>query len=223
MTNLKNIAIIPARKNSERLPGKNCRNLGGIPLVSHSIHYAKAQKELLDGIFVTTDDPEVKKIAKREGVNVIDRPQSLSTDHSSTVSALKHVLEILGDEVENVILLQPTNPLRPRELFKNAFEKFNSGNFDSLMTVSRSYLKLGKLKNDKFLPFNYKIGQRSQDLDPLYYENGLLYISKAKLILEDKLLGENNFPFIVDHPFAEIDIDVQADLDYAEFIIKRSL
>ena len=157
-------------------------------------------------------------IALNEGVEVIERPAHLSSDNATTVSALKHVLEVLREEVENVILLQPTNPLRPENLLKEAFQKFKTGNFDSLMTVTRDSHKFGKIEEGKFVPSNYTFGQLSQDLEPLYYENGLLYIAKSKLILQEKLLGENNYPFITDHPFAGIDIDHKEDLEYAEFI-----
>jgi N-acylneuraminate cytidylyltransferase len=65
------------------------------------------------------------------------------------------------------------------------------------------------------------MGQRSQDLEPLYFENGLIYIIKSSLIMEDKLLGDKNSAFIVDHPYAKIDIDTFEDLQYAEFILKN--
>jgi N-acylneuraminate cytidylyltransferase len=63
--------------------------------------------------------------------------------------------------------------------------------------------------------FNYEIGQRSQDL--LYFENGLLYITKAALILENRIISEKAFPYLVNHIFAQVDIDTQEDFDYAAF------
>ena len=125
----------------------------------------------------TKDIPNLKQL----GVKVIDRPLSISGDLEPTVSALKHVLESIDSSVENVVLLQPTNPLRPIDLIKEAFNKFQTEKKDSLFTVSRNYHKLGKIIKDKFNPFNYSIGQRSQDLEPLFFENGLLYITKTKL------------------------------------------
>lgn len=218
---MSSIAIIPARRGSKRLANKNISILDGIPLILHSIRYAKANLRYVDRIVVSTNDPRVKSIALEEGIEVIDRPEYLSTDVSNSVSALKHVLETIQHEVENVILLQPTNPLRPENILKEAFEKYINGGYESLMTVTRSYKKFGKVEQNKFVPYNYEMGQRSQDLEPLYFENGLLYITKASLILEETLLGENNFPFIIDHPFAQVDIDFEHDLEYAEFLLKR--
>ncbi|GAA6764459.1 hypothetical protein AAFH68_03890 [Flavobacterium sp. CGRL1] len=92
---------------------------------------------------------------------------------------------------------------------------------DSVFTVSRNHQKLGKIINNKFKPFNYTIGQRSQDLEPLFFENGLLYISKASLIMKDIIISENALPFEVNHPFAQIDIDTLEDLEYAEIIYNK--
>lgn len=217
---MKTIVIIPARGGSKRLPQKNIRLLGQIPLLAHSILYAQANSDIVDEIYVSTDDEQIKHVALQFGAKIINRPQSLSGDLEPTVSALKNVLEQIEDEVENVILLQATNPLRPTNLLREAFEIYKEKKIDSLFTVSQNHQKFGKIENDKFIPFNYTIGQRSQDLEPLFYENGLLYISKTKLILEDKILSENAFPLKMNHIFAKIDIDDQNDFDYAEYLLK---
>ena len=218
----KTIAIIPARGGSKRLPNKNILLLNGIPLVAHSILYAFANEQIIDDIYVSSNDNEIKKIALQFGAKVVDRPENISGDFEPTVSALRHVLESINDnEIENIILLQPTNPLRPENLLNEAFAKYQELNCDSLFTVSQNHHKFGKIKNTKFIPFNYQIGQRSQDLEPLFLENGLLYISKSKLILQDKIISEDVFPIIVNHVFANVDIDTQDDFDYAEFLLNK--
>jgi CMP-N-acetylneuraminic acid synthetase len=220
---MKTIAIIPARGGSKRLPQKNVLPLGGIPLIAHSILYAQANNQIIDEIYVSTDDVEIKKIALQYGAKVIDRPIAISGDSEPTVTALKNVLEQIVETVENVILLQPTNPLRPKELLKEAFDVYQKGNHDSLFTVTRNHQKFGKIVDDVFIPFNYKIGQRSQDLEPIFYENGLFYITKANLILDDIIISENAFPLEVNHIFANVDIDTQEDLDYAAYLIKNKI
>lgn len=218
---MKTIAIIPARGGSKRLHNKNILSLGGIPLIAHSILYAQKNKAIIDEVYVSTDDETIKKIALEYGTKVIDRPESLSGDLEPTVSALRHVLASIEGDVENVILLQPTNPLRPQNLLQEAFEVYQKGNYDSLFTVSRNYHKLGRIEENQFHPFNYTIGQRSQDLEPLFFENGLLYISKAKLILEGKIISETANPFEVNSIFANTDIDTQEDLEYAEYLFNK--
>ena len=217
----KAIAIIPARGGSKRLPNKNILSLGGKSLIAHSIEYAK-KHYFIDEVYVSTDDAEIKKVALQFGAKVIDRPVAISGDLEPTITALQHVLEVLNHEVENVVLLQATNPLRPDFLLSEAFEIFEKNKLESLFTVSRDEHKLGKIEEDKFVPFNYKPGQRSQDLEPLYFENGLLYIAKASLIQEGILMNENSFPMVVNHPFTKVDIDTQEDFEYTEFLLNKS-
>lgn len=217
----KTIVVIPARGGSKRLPGKNVRLLGDFPLIAHSIRYAQ-QHSFVDEVYVSTDDHEIKEIALQFGAKVITRPAALSGDLEPTVSALKHVLETIEEVVENVVLLQPTNPLRPENLLAVAFDLFIEKEYNSLFTVTRNHQKFGKIEKDRFVPFNYEPGQRSQDLDPLYFENGLLYITKSALILKSEIISEDAFPFIVNHPFANVDIDTQEDFDYADYLFNKT-
>ncbi|HRM13524.1 MAG TPA: acylneuraminate cytidylyltransferase family protein, partial [Flavobacterium sp.] len=123
---MKNIAIIPARGGSKRIPEKNIQLFAGLPLLAHSILYAQQNETLIDEIYVSTDDSTIKATALAHGAKVIDRPTSLSGDLEPTISAMKHVLQVLDSrDVENVVLLQPTNPLRPQNLLKQAFETYN--------------------------------------------------------------------------------------------------
>jgi CMP-N-acetylneuraminic acid synthetase len=218
---MKTIVIIPARGGSKRLSNKNILSLGGIPLIAHSILYAQNNSAIIGEIYVSTDDAVIKRIALDYGAKVIDRPENLSGDLEPTVTSLKHVLKSIEADVENVILFQATNPLRPQTLLKVAFELYQKGNYDSLFTVSRNDQKLGKIAANKFIPFNYTLGQRSQDLDPLFFENGLLYIAKASLILQGTIISENAFPFEVNSIFANVDIDNEEDLEYAEYLYQK--
>lgn len=221
MRKTKTIAIIPARGGSKRLPNKNIKLLGGIPLIAHSILYANMN--FVDRVIVSTDNAEIKKVAIKYGAEVMDRPKKIANDNSPTIEALQHVLENINEPFSTIILLQPTNPLRPKELLKNAVTKFTEGNHDSLMTVSRNQQKFGKIIDDKFVPYTYKIGQRSQDLDPLYFENGLLYITKSRLIEKGEILGKNNYPMIINHPYAHVDIDTQEDFELAMYYYQKKL
>lgn len=212
------LVIIPARAGSQRLPEKNMRKLGEYPLLEHSIRYAKFYA--FNDIVVTTNDVAVAQLAEKLNTKVIHRPDNLAQNESLIITALQHVIGQHEKKYDFVILLQPTNPLRPKNLMKEALDHIKTDRFDSLMTVSKAPKKLGKIEEDFFVPFNYKMGQRSQDIAPLYTENGLLYIMRSSLIMEGKLLGEKNFPLIVDHPFAEIDIDTLEDFKKAELYLK---
>lgn len=219
--NKKNIAVIPARGGSKRFPGKNTVNLCGKPLIAHSIEYALKNENILQRIIVSTDSPEIEKVALKYGAEVIIRPEFISGDHTPTIEVIKHVVEELDDPVDDIFLLQPTSPLRPLNLLKRAYEVYKSGNQQSLFTVTRSLKKFGKISNGLFVPENYSFGQRSQDMEHLFYENGLLYISSSSIIRKDKLIDEKAIPFEISHVFGEIDIDTTEDLLYAEFLYRK--
>lgn len=216
---MRKIAVIPARGGSKRLPGKNIMPLGGIPLIAHSIRYALANPNIVDEVFVTSDDPAILGVAIQFGAKAIERPASISGDHEPTVTAIQHVLSL--EDADQVILLQPTNPLRQVNLLADAFEQYQKSARLSLFTVSESRHKLGRISDGNFVPFNYTPGQRSQDLEPLYFENGLLYISAADAIRNGQIITEDAVPFVVNHPFGGVDIDTQDDFDLAEWLLNK--
>jgi N-acylneuraminate cytidylyltransferase len=82
---------------------------------------------------------------------------------------------------------------------------------------------MGKICNNQFIPCNYTFGQRSQDIEPLYYENGLLYISKKELVLDGRILGDTTYSMVVDHIYGSIDIDTKEDFSLAEFYFNNNL
>jgi len=217
---LKLLFIIPARGGSKRLPGKNIKSLMGKPLLAYSIEFAQQHIEFQSDIVVSTDDTAIKKIALDNGALVIERPIIFSGDLVPTIDVMIHVLSSFKN-VDWVVLLQPTNPLRPQNLLRDALKILETDNYDSLMTVTENLQKFGRIKENTFVPYNYTLGQRSQDMEPLYFENGLLYISKPKIILEGKLLGNHAYPMIVNHPFAHVDIDTLEDFEYAEYLAKK--
>ncbi|SCY39873.1 acylneuraminate cytidylyltransferase family protein [Flavobacterium caeni] len=216
----KAIAIIPARGGSKRLPGKNVKPLDGSPLIAHSIQYAKANPSLISEIYVSTDYRQIAETAIRHGAKVIPRPEALSGDHEPTVTVLGHVLDTIQTQATDVALLQPSNPLRPKKLFEEAFVCCHECGKDSLFTVGRNHDKLGEIEGDMVVQFNYEPGQRSQDLAPLYFEDGLSYISRSRRILDGMIMGSDAIPFVVEHPFGRVDIDTADDFAYAAFLLK---
>ena len=215
---MRTIAVIPARGGSKRLPDKNILPLGGLPLLAHSILYAKANPDIIDDVYVSTDSEKIKQVAIEHGAKVIDRPAAISGDDEPTITTLQHALELCG--CDNIILLQPTNPFRPANLLAECFKAYQEKKAESLFTVTRNHQKLGTIESGKFIPFNYKPGQRSQDLEPLFFENGLLYICSAALVAKGEIMSGDAIPFITDHIFSGVDIDTQADFDYAEYLYK---
>ena len=175
MMSSKNIlVIIPARAGSKRIKGKNIRPFNGVPLIEHSIIYA--QKYIGSDIVISTDDALIAPIAEQYNVGIHWRKKHLAGDKTPTTDVVKDVIAHLEKRYDYIVLLQPTNPLRPRDMFEKAWDLLQEKKSDSLITVSENMRKLGKLEGSTFKPYTYTFGQRTQDLEPLFYENGLLYL-----------------------------------------------
>ena len=161
------LAVIPARGGSKRLPGKNTRLLGGEPLLVHSIKFALEASCRPRGCFNRL--LENCKIAQHCGAEVIIRPDVLATDTAKTGPTIRHVVEALQATEyfpRGVITLQPTNPLRPPQLIEDAIAIYEETSPDSVITVTQSKQKLGRIEGGNFTPTTYKVEERSQDLCP---------------------------------------------------------
>ena len=212
---MKHIAIIPARGGSKRFPDKNIHLLGEKPLIAHSIEYAQ-KSNLISEIYVSSDDSQILKIAEKYGAIPILRPSEISGDTEPTYTALQHASSIIG-EYNYMVLLQATNPLRPAGLLENAISQIKTLSLESLFTVSPLFRKLGKTENSHFIPCNYQFGMRSQDMDSLFYENGLLYITSKKMIEAGEIINKDSYPLEINHIFGTIDIDTKEDFELAEY------
>ena len=214
--------IIPARGNSKRLPGKNMKVLGDKPLIQYSIDFA-LNNFSADSIWVNSDDQHIIEFAKQKGIRTLLRPDDLATDYTSTIDVLKFQVNYFKEQniaCDAIILLQPTNPFREDNLLKEAIDEFQESKRNSLATFSISEKKLGKIEGGLFKPTNYTPGQRSQDLEKSYFENGLLYITKCDNILEGKVITDDVYPLICDNLESTVDIDYLDDFILAEFLLK---
>lgn len=215
--------IIPARKGSKRFPSKNTINFIDKPLISHTIDFALKTFNRED-IWINTDDEKIFQIAKDYNVNLTIRPTHLATDYTSTADVLHYQskeLHQLKIEYDAMILLQPTNPLRPENMLNDAIKLYENKNKGSLAAFSKNTKKLGQILNDKFIPLNYSPGQRSQDILSNYFETGLIYITKLENINKKIIMSDDVIPYIYDGIESLVDIDEPFDLDFAEFIYKH--
>jgi len=222
---MKYIVIIPARGGSKRLKNKNILLLNNLPLIAHSILYANKFDFLKKkDIWVNTDDNTIENISNNYECAVYRRPDFLGTDKIKTSSVLKEQVESMllkGINFDAVILLQPTNPFRTKDLLINCIKTFEASKRSSLATFSSLTKKIGKFENNSFYPINYKPGDRSQDLEKFIFENGLIYISKVECILNDEIISKDVYPFIFDHEFSNVDIDTKEDFIHAKKILKN--
>ena len=213
------IVIIPARGGSKRIPNKNIKLINKKPLVAHSIEYS-LKFFSKDRIWINSDSQEILNIGISYGINCYQRTKELAKDDSKSIDVLKDQIKNINVDFKFVVLLQPTTPLRPDDLFKMAIDILNSNKINSLFTVSPLDKKFGKFQKNKFIPLNYNFGQRSQDLNELFFENGLFYITSKDLILKEKIIDKNSYPMITRGIESTIDIDTEIDFQIAELVMK---
>ena len=209
--------IIPARKNSKRLPRKNISLLNHIPLIEHTFLFCK--KLSLTNVIVSSDDDDIKKISKKYKFLFHKRRSELSLDTTPTLDVIKDVCNKFNITNSPILLLQPTSPFRSLDTFNCILKLFNKYN-DTVITVEKILnSRIGSFVNDKYLPKNYNYGDRSQDIDSLYKENGNMYMFNSSTILNNKFFEENVYGSLIDSPEV-IDIDYKEELLFADTIIK---
>ncbi|XFA72921.1 pseudaminic acid cytidylyltransferase [Thermosynechococcaceae cyanobacterium Okahandja] len=93
-----NIAVIPARGGSKRIPRKNIRPFHGKPIIAYTIEAAK-QSGVFDQIIVSTDDEAIGTMAKSYGAEFpFIRPPQLADDYAGTVDVVSHAVQWLVDQ-----------------------------------------------------------------------------------------------------------------------------
>lgn len=224
------LAIIPARGGSKGVYRKNVRLLGDKPLIAWTIDEAKKSKNITK-IIVSTDDHEIGKISERYGAQVIWRPKELSEDSSPTIDAVNHALDFLtikGYVPDFVILLQCTSPFRTHVHMDEAISLLidKSSLCDSVVAVAANDYPPYWLKRindfgmlDNFIAYDSEKYSRRQDFEPLYRLNGAIYVSKLRELLQNhSFYSCRTCPYIMDEK-SSIDIDTEADFEYAQNIL----
>jgi len=213
---MKVLAIIPARGGSKRVPNKNTKMLFGKPLIAHTILQAKESK-YIDKVVVSTDDPEIKRIAQTYLCAVVDRPKKLATDTASTESVIMHVIKKAKEYNSVIVLLQCTCPMRTAEDIDKAIEMYER--YDSVLSVCPSKSILWKNNGKGGKSITYEEGNRptrSQDID-YYEENGAIYVFGRHGFLEHKLRMYGNKGLYIMSKERSIDIDEEEDFEYLEW------
>lgn len=203
------LGIIPARGGSTGIKKKNILNLCGKPLLAWTIEAAQKSK-LLSDFYVSTEDPEIKSVSKEYGAKVIDRPEYLASDEAKTVDVLKHAISVY--DAENIVLLQPTSPIRRRGLIDMCIEEFTNSDCDNL--IAGFYCKRRK-------PGTHN-NVRRQDYNGFFCDNGNLYIFTRELVEGRRWGGDKIKEFISDKD-ETFEIDDDVDLYICEKLLERKL
>ena len=223
---MKLVSIIPARGGSKRLPGKNIANVAGKPLISYTIE-AALESGIFERIIVTTDSPEIAKVAiSYSGVVLIEREPKLALDSTPTFPVVEDVLRRIT--CERFCLLQPTSPLRRANHICDAYNTWNRklDRFDFCVSVERAHTPRGLIHElDQDSGMSLWTGDyskyRSQDyLD--YQPNGAIYFAKTSAYLTQKhFYGARTLAYEMDAQ-SSIDIDNEIDAALASLYLHRS-
>jgi CMP-N,N'-diacetyllegionaminic acid synthase len=227
------VALIPARAGSERVPGKNVREIAGHPLLAYSIAAAR-----LAGVFeatvVSTDSPEIAAVAERYGAEVPGlRPAEMATATSPDIEWLRYTVELLaaaGRRFEIFSLLRPTSPFRGPETIRRAFEALVAlgERADSIRAVRLCREHPGKmwvidgdlmhplLDQPDGVPYH---SRQYASLPRVHVQDSSLEIAWMRALTEhDSIAGERVAPFFTDE-LEGFSIDYPADWGQAEELI----
>ncbi len=212
------VAIVPMRHNSERVPGKNYRPLGGIPLYHHVIRTLTAVPEI-DTVVVDTDSDFIIDDCATHfpGVKVLLRPEHLRDGNIAMNDVLLNTLDQLDADV--VLQTHSTNPFLTRETVSSALQLFElpDREFDSIFSVTRLQARLWDAETK---PVNHdpSVLMRTQDLEPLFIENSCFFIFAPELLrTRHNRIGLRPLMFEMS-PLEAIDIDIEADFALAAAI-----
>jgi len=216
------VAIIPARKGSKGLPGKNHKPLHNKPLIAWTIEQA-IKSAVIDEIVISTDDPAIVNIAEKyNSCHVIERPPEIAGDSAPMADVVLDVINRFQEKtIDFIVLLQVTSPLRTASDIDDAFKDMKAKNYEncvSVCDVSESPYWMYKTDEKGLISpvVEYDEVSRRQDLPTAYKLNGAIYIVKtANFIKDKKLIGLKTFAYKMPRE-RSIDIDNIEDFRLCE-------
>mgnify|MGYP001166669003 CR=1 FL=1 len=212
---MKTVVIIPIKKKSERVKGKNFKKVNGTPL--YEITLKKLKKCKFDEVYVDTDSQEIKKYCLKNKIKIINRLKSLSKNTANGNDLLNYHSKIIKADIYFQLFV--TAPLIKISTINNCIEVLkNSKKHDSILTVQSLYTWFWFKK--KPINYNPKVLPRSQDAHPVIVETTALYgITKRSLKKRKCRIGFNPFFYEVTDKEC-VDLDNKKDFDYLNYITK---
>ena len=209
-----NLAIIPARGGSKRIPRKNIKDFLCKPIIAYSIE-AALNSELFDEVMVSTDDNEIAEVALKYGAKVpFSRSNKNSGDFSTTMDVIKEVISEykikFNADFENGCCIYPTAPLVKIDHLKNGFNKLISNDYSTVFSaVEFSYpIWRGLSINEDSIAtmiWPQYLNDRSQDMQIVYHDAGQWYWFKTKELTESFFSGKSAIIKLDENEVQDID------------------
>jgi len=225
-----NIAIIPARGGSKRIPRKNIKLFHGLPAISYPIQVAQGSG-IFSEIFVSTDDQEIAEVAESFGASVPwKRSNDLANDFSTTVEVMQDAVTRLSStlkKLENVCCIYPVTPLLRTEHLSQGLEILSTGDWDYVVSAVKAspsperIFSLG-INQEILMRFPEYEVTRTQDLPVSFHDAGQFYWGK-KSAWENALPLLTSKSTILELPRdCAVDVDTLEDWHYAETLFGRN-
>lgn len=218
-------AIIPAKSSNEGIPDRNLKEIKGVPLVGIAVRQALNAEKICE-VVVTSESEEIRTVAEGYGAIVFDRPDRfLTKNRFMEVDRLLEwqveQLENDGADIETVVLLYPTCPLRTISAIDETVGKVTDEDYDSALTLYEDARYLWKKDGDQVTPINYDPQKRApQQLEDWnqWVENKAVYAVTRDILLKRgcRLGGDIGYVEMPIHRSISIDTDV--DFELAQFI-----
>lgn len=222
------LAIIPARGGSKGLPNKNVKLLKNKPLIAYTIEEA-LKVPIIDKVFVSTDDEEIAEISRKYGAecNYL-RPAELAKDDSKAIDVYNYVIKKFeedGIKYNDVVILQPTSPLRTSKHILEAIALFLNKDADSVISYCEEHHPVvwhkyvnehGKFENI----FGDHTGNRQKERKS-YYPNGAIFVFKSLVLKEGMYYTPNSYAYIMER-INSIDIDTMDDFELVDFYLGKN-
>lgn len=223
-----NVAVIPARGGSKRIPRKNIRLFGGKPMIAHSIECTLGSG-LFERVIVSTDDPEIAAVARHYGAEVpFSRPAELSGDHAGTTEVIAHAVSSLMDDgltPTAVCCVYATAPFLRQDDLASGLAKLQSGSWRYVFAATvfgfpifRSFRITDHGGVEMFFPEHFNT--RSQDLPEALHDAGQFYWGKPDAWLTHALVFDTRSTVVRIPAWRVQDIDTTEDWDRAELLLR---
>ena len=224
---MNNIAIIPARSGSKGVKDKNIKEICGLPLIAYTIDNALKSK-CFNKVFVSTDSPKYAEIAEKYGADAsFLRSEYTSGDTAGTWDVVKEVMKTFeerNEHYDNIMLLQPTSPLRTEIDIQASFSLMEEKGANSVISVTEmeySPLWCNTLKDDLSMEHFQDprwINVPRQKIPQYYRLNGAVYLLKREELEKKVMFRKKSYAYVMPGE-RSIDIDTELDFKIAEFLL----
>lgn len=221
------IGVIPARKGSKGIIGKNKKLLNGKPLVSYAIEQSIASN-LISKTLLTSDDDDIIEIGRKYDIETMGRPDKFAHDNTfqevdRMLIWILHELEKQGEQIDIMVLLYPTAPLRTASKIDEAIDMVLNNGYDSVLSLYEDSTYLWRIDGDTAEPINYdpkKRGPRQKEGWNQWAENKAIYVFKKDILLQEGRRIGGRVGFVEMSKTDSVDIDKPEDFELCENILK---